>query len=327
MTAGGWTPYGTTWPVIWLAIVGLVVVLLVAGLVLLVVNPRTRPLGLALFFAPMMLLVLGFFGVFYFGVQEVQVARDTAEALGRAERTRAKIVSQLGESATSQGDSASSPSFAEKPETAASADATLPAKAAPTKAPEAAGLADRAAGTNLPARRSPRPDWVEAPPRRVADAYEIAVATDPFATRLECEARLPQALERAVAQYAAVYLGDDEAASQIRLPLDFLRTKVVAEEWEEPFDSSVGPMVRIHALLRFDRAANAQIDQAWQRRVVEARLWGLGRALGGVLATLAVAWAYLRLDLATGGAYRWRLRMASALVILAILLVAVCATA
>jgi hypothetical protein len=320
--------------VIPLAIIGMVVVMLVAGLVLLVVNPRTRPFGLALLFAPLMLVVLGFFGVFYFSVQEAQVAheadlaaRDTAQARVHAERARAEPAARTIESASPPSDPAAGPSLAEKPETAASADAASSAKSAPTKAPEATDPSGRPAGANPPARRPARPNWVEAPPRRVGDAYEIAVATDPFATRLECEARLPQALERAVAQYAAVYLGDDEAASQIRLPLDFLRTKVVAEEWEEPFDSSVGPMVRIHALLRFDRAANARIDEAWQRRVVEARLWGLGTALCGVLATLAVAWAYVRLDLATGGAYRWRLRMAAALVILAILLVAVRATA
>jgi hypothetical protein len=306
-------PEGKAYPVevILLVILAVVVVMLVAGLVLVVVNPRTRPFGLAVLFAPLALLVLGFLGVFYLSVQEVRVTPEADMAVLDAVRVaeHAPVV------------------VAEKPETVGLTDAAGPAKSAATKAREASGASDRSAGPSTPAPRAPRPDWVEAPPRRVGGAYEIAVATDPFATRLECEARLPQALERAVAQYAAVYLADEEAASQIRLPLDFLRTKVVAEEWEEPFESSVGPMVRIHALRRCDRAANARIDEAWQRRVVEARLWGLGTTLCGLLAMLAVAWGYVRLDLATGGAYRWRLRMAAALVILAILLAAVRAIA
>lgn len=163
-----------------------------------------------------------------------------------------------------------------------------------------------------------RPSWVGASPRRTEAGYQISVATDPFASPLECERQLPQVLRRAVDQYVALYLGDPSRAAHVELPLDFIRTEIVKAQWEEPYESSVGPMVRLHALLVFDRKTNARIDEAVQQRLAYERVGRLGAILAGVLAALGIVWAYLRLDLATEGRYRRRLRIAAAAAILAV---------
>lgn len=85
------------------------------------------------------------------------------------------------------------------------------------------------------------------------------------------------------------------------------------------------PMVRLHALLEFDREVNARLDEAWRRAVVRGKLWALGTAGSVLLLVLSACWGYLKTDLATGGAYRWRLRVASGLAIAMVLLIGLAA--
>lgn len=146
----------------------------------------------------------------------------------------------------------------------------------------------------------------------------MSVATDPFATPLECERQLPDVLRQAVAQYAALYLGDETAGARVELSPEFVRSEVLKAQWEEAFQSSVGPMVRLHALLLFDREANARIEEAYHRHLVQHRVEYLAVIVAGILVVLGVAWAYLRVDLATGGRYRWRLRLVAAAALLSV---------
>ena len=85
--------------------------------------------------------------------------------------------------------------------------------------------------------------------------------------------------------------------------------------------SSVGPMIQLHLLLEFDRAVQERIQKAAERAVIDRRLWRAGTVSAAVLGLLAVALAYLKADLATGGAHRRRLRFgavfAAALLLLA----------
>ncbi len=185
------------------------------------------------------------------------------------------------------------------------------------EAPDAQ-MGQAAASKPAAATSASRPEWVGASPRRTQDGYQVSVATDPFATPLECQRQLPEVVRQAVAQYVALYLGDEALAAQIELPLEFLLREVVRAQWEEAYESSVGPMVRLHALLVFDGKCNARIDEAAHQRLVQHRVGRLGLILAGVLALLAAAWAYLRLDLATGGRYRWRLRLAAGAAILGV---------
>ncbi len=173
-------------------------------------------------------------------------------------------------------------------------------------------------------RQPGQPDWVDAPAQQVDGAYRVAVSVGPYATRGECERELPEALRAAVDEYASQYFGP-EAAGRVRLPVDYLRENVVQEQWLETRRVSVSPssqipMVRLHVLLEFDRAVNDRLREAWRQAVIHGKLWILGTFGTMLLLLLSAFWAYLRVDLATRGAYRGRLRFATGLALTSIFL-------
>ncbi len=156
-----------------------------------------------------------------------------------------------------------------------------------------------------------KPEWVEAPPRKVGDAYQMTCAVGPYASRLECDAKLPEAVQKLIDEYAEIAIGP-EARGQIRLPWDEVQ-QWKKDEWEEPRQVALSaveqvPMVTLHVLLELDRQAQARIQKAWQQAQVAKRVAAAGALMGVLLFALTGTWAYLRIDLATGGRYRWRLR-------------------
>ncbi len=154
----------------------------------------------------------------------------------------------------------------------------------------------------------PRPDWVGRDARRVDGAYEMTASVGPYATRLECERALPAELDAVVADYVERYLGG-AFRDRVRLPLDYLRDRVIAEEWEEVRQTSVGPMLQLHVLLSFDSQVNTRLKAIRDQMIVGERLRVLALSIGSVLAAVATAFLYLKADLATGGAYRGWLRV------------------
>jgi len=77
-------------------------------------------------------------------------------------------------------------------------------------------------------------------------------------------------------------------------------------------------MFNLHALLRFDGQTDKLLQSQWGETLAMGRVVGSGAILGAVLVLLTVVWGYLKIDLATAGAYRWRLRLAAAALILAV---------
>ncbi len=150
------------------------------------------------------------------------------------------------------------------------------------------------------------PDWVEAPPQRVGEGYQMVFVVGPYTTRLECDQALGQPLARAVAEYADLYMGRD-AAGKATLPLDFLRKHVIKDECEETFRSMVGPMVRVHVRLLFDVRTNTELKASYRGATIEERIWYAGGGLGALLIVLAGCFAVLKFDQATGGDYRGRM--------------------
>jgi hypothetical protein len=160
------------------------------------------------------------------------------------------------------------------------------------------------------------PAWVNSPPRVVGDAYQMAIVVGPWKTRHECDIDLPKELQKALDHYAEMCLGEPTGA-RIPLSYDFLRQQVVKEQWQEEIELPVaGQMTQLHVLLRFDHTIKDRLLEERQRGIITARLWMGGAGLAAVLWLLAVVYGYLRVDLATGGAYRGRLRFAAALAIL-----------
>ena len=145
----------------------------------------------------------------------------------------------------------------------------------------------------------------------------MAVSVGPYTTRVECDRELPAALSRAVDKYKQTCLGPG-AQGRVRLPLSYVQEHVVKDTYEEWHDYSVGRMVKLHALMEFTPETKARIVEAWKQAVIQERIWVLGAAALGVLLVLATAYSYLKIDLATRGKYRGRLRLAAATALVAL---------
>ena len=205
----------------------------------------------------------------------------------------------------------------------AQAEAINPPEAAPANSevlsPKTEVLSPKTQAPS-PKNQAPKPDWLNNPPRLIHDCYQVFVSTTPYATPLECSPELNQEIERAVDEYAARVLAG-QAAGKIRLPMDYVRSHIVKSQYQEAVTTSVGPMVKLHALLEFDRETRSRIDRQWNDVLMVRRLRHAGGGLAGLLLVLSVAWGYLRTDVATAGAYRGRLRILATLAILTVLVV------
>ena len=162
-----------------------------------------------------------------------------------------------------------------------------------------------------------RPHWVDNPPQPSPDTYEVAINSEPWKTRLECERALADKIDLAVDDYVAWRLGE-KARSFVRLPHSYVRHNVIQEQWLEKVHSSVGDMLNLHALLRFDSQTDKAIEEQWHQLLVTGRIVGSAAILGALVALLTVIYGYLKIDLATGGVYRWRLRLAAGALIAAV---------
>ena len=166
--------------------------------------------------------------------------------------------------------------------------------------PPAAAIA---AGVKLAAKppaaaAKTRPAWVDALPQVVDGAYQTSITVGPYTTRGECDAKLSDALQESLDQYVDAYLGEG-IPGRIRLPSDYLCRQLVKDRWEETRQYSVGPMTRLHALLRFDRQVKERILEAYRQTRVEGRLWLTGGTVLAMLGLLATLYGYLRWSIKT----------------------------
>lgn len=160
------------------------------------------------------------------------------------------------------------------------------------------------------------PDWVGSGPGRVGGTYQMTVEAGPYATREECDEKLDAELQQAVDRYVATYLGP-RAVGAVELPMAEIRHEIVQAEWLERPHSQLlkRDMYKLHVLLAFDRTVNERLREKWDDVVVTERLGGVAVLGVLLLSVLGVAYGYLKTDLATGGAYRGRLRAAALAVV------------
>jgi hypothetical protein len=163
----------------------------------------------------------------------------------------------------------------------------------------------------------PRPEWLDRPVQVLDGDYQRVVTAGPWDSRAKCDAMLPAEIERGICSFIGQYL-NEEAAARVRLPADYVNAEIFREQYAELVDTSVGQMTQVHALLRFDRRVRDRIQEEWTRIRMEKRLWYAGGGLAGVLLMLSAVYGYLKIDLATRGAYRGRLRVLSAALIFAV---------
>jgi hypothetical protein len=164
---------------------------------------------------------------------------------------------------------------------------------------------------------SVRPDWVDRAPGIQDQTYCVTVKSGLWTTDGECQTAIQGAIVKSLDEYLTSYFGDDRAARLVDFDPAYLRQHLVKQPlYAETVDASVGSMRQLHALLEFDDDMRAELHRLWRQAFVSNRLRDAAAGFALVLAALGTLFAYLKLDLATGGQHRGRLRWASGLAIL-----------
>jgi hypothetical protein len=127
-------------------------------------------------------------------------------------------------------------------------------------------------------------------------------------TAADSKASLDDELEKAFARY--VERQGFETAEEVRFPAGEIRNFILpgSQVQKDKQSSTLGAIIHTSVLVDFGRA--------YQRYCLPRRLWYLGGGLGAVFLLLSVVYGYLKIDLATAGAYRWRLRLAATAILL-----------
>jgi hypothetical protein len=163
----------------------------------------------------------------------------------------------------------------------------------------------------------PRPAWVDRAPGLSDGVYALVVSSGPYSSVPECQRALNDEILSATNHYINEYLGDDNAASLVNLPVSFSRQVIKKQEYAESLESpSVGRMYQLHAQLAFDDQSRNLFQQRWRNAIVQDRLWYTGGGAALVLALLATFYGYLKLDLKTDAPHKGRLQLAATLVAL-----------
>ena len=162
------------------------------------------------------------------------------------------------------------------------------------------------------------PDWVDAPPRHTDGDYQTTAMAGPYATREECEQALDIELRKIAIEYVDGVIGEEGAGARMRISAADIRQHAVGDLWEEKIQASFGPMLQLHALLKFDGKHRGPIEAHYRDLVVQGRLRNTGLWSAMVLAMLGTCFTYFKLDTATRGYYSGRLKTAAAAVILAL---------
>lgn len=200
--------------------------------------------------------------------------------------------------------------------------ATSDEATAEASADAASAVADDGSAAPISASEG-KPAWVDREePFKDGSVYKWPLELELAVDSAEAEEKyLPGAVHQAIRGYidSRLRLGK-RAAARVRLPQDYIVENLIVETWPEPVHASTGDFVKLHVLLEFDRETNRLIEQRWAQHVAGERLWMAGGLLAFGLLWLASAFAYLRIDLATEGRYRRRLRFVAAAAILAVVL-------
>jgi hypothetical protein len=168
------------------------------------------------------------------------------------------------------------------------------------------------------------PPWVENPPPRDPDNYPVVIVTDPFPNKHEADRQLSRGLVIATSEVVSELVGDfgppirprDDygygfALKRLRdmgLTPGEVRSKVWRDEHVEKLDLDLptGEMVRVHALLEFDQAFQAELQSRWRRYQADQRMGIIGIFAAGVVGLLTIVWGTLTFDTATKGYYtKW----------------------
>lgn len=165
------------------------------------------------------------------------------------------------------------------------------------------------------------PTWVDQPDSRLGEVYRQVITTEPFVTADECYADFMVKLREATNKFAEEHLnfyGDAVAASG--LAPGELASAVSVDEHLETYQSSAGPMKRLHVRVEFDEDFKDQLKRAFTLRKRAGALDSLTLVGGLVLLLVGGVLGLLKLDEATKGYYSKRLFIGVPAVIIGLLL-------
>lgn len=182
----------------------------------------------------------------------------------------------------------------------------------------------------------PPPDWVESEDVLTGDTHFVVVTTGPHEKESDCRRSIDEELIKAVNAYIDEYLGkvygdNFKASTFVNYDIKYIETKLTPEDtYAGKRTYSFGPMHEMYALLEFTPEFREEldgrcdeIDEHWRQIAAVGRLTGTALAFGFILALLGVVFGYFRLDTATRGYYTGRLQLASAVVILTLIVAGV----
>lgn len=300
---------GIRWKTMLLLLIATLLLAGVVGVVSLLISPRTRA-------ATLILLAIGVPAVVLLGGFVVYVVDIDRAAPMRSDAREAFVKQE----AMRRSERYAQPVVAKEITTSVPSHRGVTANRALPKAGTAADKkAEKPTTAETPANDAPtkdRPTWVGKPAQMLGDTYQMTIAVGPYSTPQECEEELPRELQKALNRYVDMHVDRPAGSLPIALPGEFVREQIVKDKWEEAVPSSVGPMLRLHALMQFDRKVKDRILMEYERGVISGRLWIAGGGLAMILWALAVMYGYLRFDMKTGGIHRRRLRIAAVLAIL-----------
>jgi hypothetical protein len=173
----------------------------------------------------------------------------------------------------------------------------------------------------------PAPDWVGKSWHQLGNSavFERDVEVYPYSSRLEADAKLPEAVQKAVDEFVEIAFPDAEA--KLRLPPERLRQMVkdTYEQWRT-IRSGDFLFLTLHARIVVNKVelepdyklAQKNFAKTERSRVAERRLWHSTPYFFGGFLLLATVWGYLKVDLTTGGRRRGVLRLAGFIAILSI---------
>jgi len=208
-------------------------------------------------------------------------------------------------------------------ETPSDANESLPpATAVDGAEPESTGSSEPPADA-VAAGPSAAPPWINDSLNDDGLGYQRVITAGPFPDRVACDRELDLLLVSAARDFAERRFGFPNR-EMFDVDAGYLRDRVVADHWERRTIHSFGPgaenqtMYQVYLLLDFDAEDQRELAGVARKTLVQGRLWYAGFALTAALALLTTALGYLRVNTATGGQYKGRLKLAAGGVILAV---------
>jgi hypothetical protein len=162
------------------------------------------------------------------------------------------------------------------------------------------------------------PEWAGKDPVPSGESVLVPLSSQMWATMGEAERQIT---ERTAAYVKEFYRDEYPIHGEWTVPVPVLEQKAVSalvgEEIDKDFGGEIGTkkMFRAHLRLDVGPALRQALHASWHDQVVNHRLTELGGLLGLATLMLATAAGYFRLDDATAGQYRRRLKFAAAALI------------